>query len=115
MLFKRLLYGNDFRYLYGLDCALSFFENSDFLPHSALFKGNFPPDFNNTIDQLTKDGMLEYSGSGYRITLAGKRRSAVGGYLRDALWLRLKKFTLIITLVVSLGAFLIKGLLYILF
>ena len=84
-----------------------FFENSDFIPHSRLFTRNAPPGMSETLNQLTKDGMLECAQTGYKITLAGKKKISGGGYLREALWGRIIRLSVIVGIAASLLAILL--------
>ena len=64
------------------DCALSFFQNSDFISHEALYKGNPPDDFNSVLEYLQSEGLVNIHEHGIRITEKGKLKIRSGGFVR---------------------------------
>lgn len=104
LLLKKLIYGREFIYLFGLDCTLAFFRHTDFIPNQLIFTGKESSDMSNTLFQLQKDGLIEPVRGGYTITLASKRKVASGGYLRQALWARIVRASVVVGIAVSLLA-----------
>jgi len=64
------------------DCALSFFENSDFISNELLYKGNMPSDFNSVFEYLQSERFVNIQKNGIQITEKGKLKVNSGGFVR---------------------------------
>lgn len=97
----RFIFGSDYVYLYELDLVLKFFETSDFISNQKLYSGDPPPDFENVLSQLEKDGMITIDKHGARITLRGKMKARRGGYRVDAIKKRIAFIGIVIGCIAS--------------
>ena len=64
------------------DCALSFFENSDFISNELLYRENMPSDMYSVFEHLQYEGLVKIQKNGIQITEKGKLKINSGGFVR---------------------------------
>jgi hypothetical protein len=105
MFLRKLLYGKNYVFLFILDSLLKCFQNSDYIDNKLFYDGSDKlPHFNQAIDKLVKEGLLEISSHGVGITLPGKMKVRTGGFLRESFLKRLARVGVTIGIIASLLA-----------
>lgn len=90
MFFRKLIYGRNYLYLFIQDTLLKCFDKSDFIENEIFFNNSqFLYNFDNAVDKLTKEGLIEQTSRYVKITLDGRMKVKSGGFLGEKLRKRL--------------------------
>jgi len=89
MNFKKIIYGDDYEFLYYLDYLLKCFDGFDMIDNDRMFANGAPFNIDEIVFQAEKDGLVNIEKWGVKITVMGKRHRKTGGYKRRALYKRL--------------------------
>lgn len=95
---KELIYGPAYDRCAIYDCALSVFEDKDFIPFYILENQETPPDFDSVFRFLESEGLCRICENGIFITERGRLKILRGGYTRALLIERLTTLSVIIAI-----------------